>query len=172
MKKLLKFFSLTLLLATAANQLQAQKFGHLNTGNLLIQIPATKAADDKLKVLQDSLVAAGEAHAKAAQEEYAAFAKEYQAGNIPPVEAQKKQAEFEKKEKDLTQLEDDISAQLAKKRQELLGPILDQLEKAVNDVGKEGGYTMIFDTSVFNSILFAKDSGDIEPLVKAKMGIK
>ena len=96
MKKLLKFLSLILLLTTVANQLSAQKFGHLNTGNLLIQIPSTKAADDQLKSLQDSLVAAGQAHAKAAQLEYAAFAKEYQAGNIPPAEAQKKQAEFEK----------------------------------------------------------------------------
>lgn len=172
MKKLLKFISIVLFLTTITNLLHAQKFGHLNTGNLLIQIPSTKTADDQLKVLQDSLVAAGQAHAKAAQEEYVAFSKEYQAGNVPPAEAQKKQAAFENKEKELAQLEDEISAKLAKKRQELLGPILDQLEKAVNEVGKEGGYTMIFDTSVFNSILFAKDSDDIEPLVKAKMGIK
>ncbi|MBI1228170.1 MAG: hypothetical protein GC192_23250 [Bacteroidetes bacterium] len=172
MKKLLKIFSIVLFLTSVTNLLHAQKFGHLNTGNLLVQIPATKAADEKLKILQDSLVAAGQAHAKVAQEEYMAFAKEYQAGNIPPVEAQKKQAEFEKKEQELAQLEDDISNQLAQKRQELLGPILDQLEKAVNEVGKEGGYTMIFDTSVFNAVLFAKDSDDIEPLVKAKMGLK
>lgn len=172
MKKLLKSISLVLFLTTISNLVHAQKFGHLNTGNLLIQIPATKAADDKLKVLQDSLIAAGQAHAKAAQEEYMAFAKAYQEGNIPPAAAQKKQAEFEQKEQELAQLEQTISEQIAAKRQELLGPILDQLEKAVNEVGKEGGYTMIFDTSIFNTILFAKDSDDIEPLVKAKMGIK
>ncbi|MCF8247399.1 MAG: OmpH family outer membrane protein [Saprospiraceae bacterium] len=172
MKKLLKIFFLLLLATAISFQLQAQKFGHLNTGNLLIQIPSTKTADEQLQALQDSLVTAGEAHAKAAQAEYVAFAKEYQAGNVPPAEAQKKQAEFEKKEQELAQLEDEIAAKLAKKRQELLGPILEQLEKAVNEVGKEGGYTMIFDTSVFNSILFAKDSDDIEPFVKAKMGIK
>lgn len=172
MKKLLKSISLVLFLTTICNLAHAQKFGHLNTGNLLVQVPATKAADEKLKALQDSLVVAGQARAKAAQEEYLAFAKEYQAGNIPPVEAQKKQAEFEKKDQELADLEQTISDQIAAKRQELLGPILDQLEKAVNEVGKEGGYTMIFDTSVFNAVLFAKDSDDIEPLVKAKMGIK
>jgi outer membrane protein len=172
MKKLLKYISLVLFLVTITNLLHAQKFGHLNTGNLLIQIPETKASDLKLQALQDSLVAEGEAQAKAAQQQYIAFAKEYQAGNVPPAEAQRKQAEFEKKEQELAQLEEEIAAKLAQKRQELLGPILDQLEKAVDEVGKEGGYTMIFDTSVFNSILFAKDSDDIEPLVKAKMGIK
>ena len=161
-----------LLLVAVTSQVNAQKFGHLNSGNLLIQIPATKAADEKLKTLQDSLVTVGEAQAKIAQEEYAAFVKEYQGGNVPPALAQKKQAEFEKKEQELAQLEDNIAAQLASKRKELLGPILDELEKAVNEVGKEGGYTLIFDTSVFNTILFARDSDDVEPLVKAKMGIK
>ena len=172
MKKLLRSFSLLLLLVAVTSQVNAQKFGHLNSGNLLIQIPATKAADEKLKTLQDSLVTVGEAQAKIAQEEYAAFVKEYQGGNVPPALAQKKQAEFEKKEQELAQLEDNIAAQLANKRKELLGPILDELEKAVNEVGKEGGYTLIFDTSVFNTILFARDSDDVEPLVKAKMGIK
>jgi outer membrane protein len=172
MKKIVKSLSFVLALAAMASQAQAQKFGHLNSGNLLLQVPETKTADAQLKSLQDSLVAAGQAHAKAAQEEYIAFMKEYQSGNVPPATAQKKQAEFEAKEKELADLEDNISAQLAERRKALLGPILDRLEKAINEVGKEGGYTMIFDTSVFNTILFAMESADVEPLVKAKMGLK
>lgn len=172
MKKLLKINSFVFLLFFIHNNLQAQKFGHVNTGNLLVQIPSTKAADERLKVIQDSLVNAGETRAKVVQAEYLAFVKEYEAGNVPPIEAQKKQAEFEQKEKELAQLEEAIVAQIAKKREELIGPILDSLEKAINEVGKEGGYTMIFDTSVFNALLFAQESSDIEPLVKAKLGIK
>ncbi|MCC6723204.1 MAG: OmpH family outer membrane protein [Saprospiraceae bacterium] len=171
MKSIVKICSIALLLAFFSNNLLAQKYGHVNTGNLLVLIPATKAADEKLKAIQDSLVADGQARAKKVQEEYMAFAKLYQEGNVPPAEAQKKQAEFEAKEKELAALEDAIAATIAKKRDELLGPILDKLEKAINDVGKEGGYTMIFDTSIFNALLFAADSGDVEPLVKAKLGI-
>ncbi|MBK8562525.1 MAG: OmpH family outer membrane protein [Saprospiraceae bacterium] len=55
----------------------------------------------------------------------------------------KKQAEFEAKEKNLS-LEDNIAAIVANKRDELLGPILEKLEKAINEVGKEGGYTHDF----------------------------
>lgn len=171
MKKILKISALLLLFATMANSVSAQKYGHLNTGNLLVQIPATKAADDRLKAMQDSMVAVGEARAKAFQAEYMAFAKAYETGNVPPVEAQKKQAEFEQKEKELSQLEDEIVAIISKKREELLGPILEKLEKAINEVGKEGGYTMIFDTSIFNALLFAAEANDLEPQVKAKMGI-
>jgi outer membrane protein len=171
MKSISNIISTALLLAFFANNLLAQKYGHVNTGNILVQIPATKVADDQLKALQDSLVANGQAMAKKVQEEYMAFAKAYQEGNVPPVEAQKKQAEFEAKEKELIAMEDNIAAIVATKRDELLSPILEKLEKAINEVGKEGGYTMIFDTSVFNALLFAADAGDVEPLVKAKMGI-
>lgn len=83
------------------------------------------------------------------------------------MEAQKKQAEFEAKEKELAALEDEITATITKKRDKLLGPILAKL-KAINDVGKEGGYTVILDRSRFNALLFAADSGDVEALVRAK----
>lgn len=172
MKKILKSFSLLVLLVAVSTHLQAQKFGHLNSGNLLLLVPATKTAEAQLKVLQDSLVNAGKARALAVQKEYETFMKEYYEGNVPPATAQKKQAEFEQKQQELADLEDNISAQLTQKRKELLEPILEQLDKAIREVGKEGGYTMIFDTSVFNTILFAKDSDDLEPLVKAKMGLK
>lgn len=172
MKLLQKIFSTLSLLALLTASLQAQKFGHVNTGNILVQIPATKNADVKLKAMQDSLVALGETRAKAMQEEYIAFAKAYEEGNVPPVEAQRKQAEFEKKEQELAKLEDEIVAYIAQKRKELLNPILESLDKALKEVGKEGGYTMIFDTSVFNTILFASDSDDLEAKVKAKMGIQ
>ncbi|MBI5916974.1 MAG: OmpH family outer membrane protein [Bacteroidetes bacterium] len=172
MKKLLKISLLVFLIAFTADSLKAQKFGHLNSGNLLIQIPATKIADDKLKVLQDSMVAVGEARAKALQEEFNSFMKVYNEGSVTPAESQKKQAEFERKQQELAAYEDEIIALINKKRDELLAPILAEVQKAIDAVGKEGGYTMIFDTSVFNTILFAQDSDDVEPLVKVNLGIK
>ena len=49
---------------------------------------------------------------------------------------------------------------------------MEKVQKAIQDVGKEGGYTMIFDTSTFNAILFAEDSDDVTSQVKAKLGIQ
>ncbi len=172
MKKLLKVSILSSFLLITAVSLNAQKFGHLNSGNLLVQMPETAAADAKLKVFQDSLVAGGESKAKKLEEEFNAFVIEYRQGNIPPATAQKKQAEFQQKEAELAQLEEEIMEQVDLKREELIGPILEKVQVAINEVGKEGGYTMIFDTSIFNTILFAQDSDDIEPLVKAKLGIE
>jgi outer membrane protein len=168
MKKVLK---LNLLLACLAfaTVLQAQKFGHLNSGNILAEMPGAKAADESLKVFQDSMVTIGEERASKLQAEFEEFYQKYQSGDVPPAEAQKKQAEFQQREQELAQYEQEVIDKVAKKRQELIAPILAQLQDAINAVGKEGGYTMIFDVSVFNTILFAKDSDDIEALVKAKI---
>lgn len=161
-----------MLLISAASGLKAQKFGHLNSGNLLIQLPETAKADSLLKIYQDSLVVLGRARADSLDAEYLAFAKEYQAGNVPPIKAQQKQDEFQKRQEALSRYQDEVVALVAGKREKLLGPILQRLQDAINEIGKEGKYTMIFDTSIFNTILFARDSDDLEPLVKGKLGIK
>jgi outer membrane protein len=57
------------------------------------------------------------------------------------------------------------------RRQVLLKPILEKIDVAVKAVGKEGGYTFIFDTSS-GSMLFATESEDITSLVKTKLGMK
>ena len=150
----------------------AQKFGHINIGNLLVQLPETKAADARLKVYQDSLVAIGEAQAKKLQEDFNAFATEYRQGTITPAVAQQRQEEFQKRESALQAMEEAIMNEVAKKREELIAPLLEKVQNAIDQIGKEGGYTMIFDTSVFNTILFAQNTDDIEPLLKSKLGIQ
>lgn len=170
--KSLKFNLIIMLFIAIASQAEAQKFGHLNSGNILVQLPETFVADSLLKIYQDSLVVIGSVRADSLEAEYMAFAKEYQAGNVPPIKAQQKQDEFRKRQEELAQYEDAVIELVAKKREKLIGPILQNLQVAINEVGKEGGYTMIFDTSTFNTILFAQEGDDLEPLIKAKLGIK
>ena len=54
---------------------------------------------------------------------------------------------------------------------QLLKPIFEKADAAIKAIGKEGGFQMIFDSSTFNVLLFAEDSADIMPLVKAKLGL-
>ena len=172
MMKLLKVGFLATLFVASATGLSAQKFGHLNSGNILIEMPDTKSADDKIKLYQDSLVTVGQARAKLLQEEAIAFSKKYKEGGVTPADAQKKQEEFQKRQEDLANFEQQVQDLIVGKREELLGPILQKVQDAINEVGKAGSYTMIFDTSVFNTILFAQESDDITPQVKAKLGLK
>ena len=68
--------------------------------------------------------------------------------------------------------EQDITQQLNQAREELLVPIITDAEKAIADVAKANGYSMVFDTSMFNAVLFAAESVDIMNQVKERLGIE
>ena len=57
------------------------------------------------------------------------------------------------------------------KRQDILAPLLEKAQNAINEVAEENGYTYVFDISL-GTIVYGKDSHDILPLVKTKLGIQ
>ena len=82
----------------------------------------------------------------------------------------------ETKEKEMQDLNNRIQEfqagadeKIAKKKNDVLKPLYDKAQKAIKDVSIEGGYDYVFDGS---QLLYAKDTQDITPKVKAKLGIK
>ncbi len=163
---------LPLLLFLVLGTAQAQKFGHINVGNILVLMPETKGADSLLQLYQDSLVAVGESRADSLKEDILAFSKDYNEGLLTPKQAETKRAALEQRHQAILAYEQQVQNWVAMKREELLTPILEKLQNAIDEVGKEGGYYMIFDTSVVNTILYAQESDDLAPLVKKKLGIE
>ena len=172
MKKILNFSVLILaFLALNMDSALAQKYGHMNSGNLLEELPAVKAADEQLAEFREELVAEGEKMAQAFQTKAQAFMQKAQAGELTPVEQQQQEQQLQAERQKIVQYEQQISEKVRQRRQELLDPILQKVQDAIDAVGKENGYVMIFDTSIFNAVLFAEDSDDVMPLVKAKLGL-
>ena len=176
MKKLLNISLLLTFVALTTNSLQAQKIGHLNSAAILAKMPGVNESDTALKEYQDSLVTAGEEKAAQLKKEFDDFLADYNEGNVPPVKAQQKQTEFQKREQELMQYEQTIYDMVNQRREELLAPLIDKLQDAINAVGKEGGYNIIFETgasaSGFSALLFAPEGDNIAELVKAKLGMQ
>ena len=83
------------------------------------------------------------------------------------------------KEKELVDLESRITAFQANaenefdaKRADLLKPLLDKIQNAINTVGKEKGYTYILDIATGAAVYIGTDAVDCTKDVKAKLGIK
>ncbi|MCB0585611.1 MAG: OmpH family outer membrane protein [Phaeodactylibacter sp.] len=148
-----------------------EKYGHLNFGNLISSMEETKGADSELEAYRKQMVAKGEEMAKKFQQDFEAALKEAQAGNLTPVQQQEKEQELGKRRDEIIAYEQEVREKVEAKRQELLGPIIDKAQTALKEVAKENGFAMIFDTSVFNAVLFAEDTDDVMPLVKAKLGM-
>jgi len=54
----------------------------------------------------------------------------------------------------------------------LIQPVMDKARKAIDEVAKEHGLIYVFDLSQGNPIYTSEESLDMEPLVKAKLGLK
>lgn len=166
MKRIL--FSIFLVFATVSVSF-AQKFGHVNFGNLLSQMPDIKASETKLEAYNQDLIKKGEKMVADFKE--AVTTAEKNAPETAPVDMRKIEAKLRQDQAAIQQYERQMSVEIEKKRQELLGPIIKKARDAINAVAKENGYQMVFDSSLFNTLLFTEESSDLMPLVKAKLGI-
>jgi outer membrane protein len=165
MKKIALMLFAGVLLSTASI---AQKFGYVNSQELLQDMPEMKKANTDLtafaKQYQDQLETMGKEFDKKGQE--------YQAGSASMTAARKEAMEKELQGLQTRIQEYNQSAQekVQKRKEELYKPLLEKADKAIKDVAKEKGFDYVFDASA-GSILYAKDSDNILDLVKAKLGI-
>ncbi|MCP9236438.1 OmpH family outer membrane protein [Lewinella sp. JB7] len=149
--------------------LSAQQYGHLNFANLLSQMPGTEAAEAELAAYNQQLVERGEQMV----EDLRARVREVesQIEDLPPVRVEELRVELNGEREKIGQYEQQMAVDLETKRRELLGPLIQQARDAIDAVARENGYLLVFDTSQFNTVLFAQDSDDLMALVKAKLGM-
>ena len=149
----------------------AQKFGHLNSGNLLELMPEVKAGDAELEKLQKASLEKMQQRVKALEDKFQMLREKAAEGGMSPVQQRQAEDDLNRERESILKEEQELTQKMQQKRIDLLQPIFDKVNKAIEDVGKENGYTMIFETSQFNAILFAADADDVMPLVKAKLGL-
>jgi outer membrane protein len=148
----------------------AQKIGHLNSGNMLTLIPETAKADTGITLFRNDLLMQGDSIAKLFEKDYKVFTEAYKAGTLSQVQSQKRQAELQKQQQYLQSYAQEVDERVANLRQQLLQPILKKLDDAIRAVAKEHGYSFIFDTST-GATLYAAETDDISTLVKKKLGL-
>ncbi len=157
------------LLCTTFYAKAQQKIGYINSEELIVSMPEAKKADAEIaayaKTFQDQLTNM--------QKELETKYKAYEAGLKTMTDAMK-----DVKEKELTDLQARIQStqqsaeeKVSQKRQDLLRPITEKADKAIQDVAKEKGYSFIIDASS-GALVYATAADNIIKDVKTKLGIK
>lgn len=148
---------------------QSPKFGYISSQELLSIMPDVVKADTQLKAYAKQFTDQLETMGR----EFEKKGEDYQKNAATMTEAVR-----EVREKELTDLrtrfqglEQSANEKVAKKKEELYKPILEKADKAIKDVAKEKGYDYVFDASG-GSLLYAKDTDNLMPLVKTKLNIK
>jgi len=166
MKKMKKITLLTLISLFTLNLIGQNKFGYIDSQELLILMPERKSAENELQNFAKTL----ESQLELMSAEYQESVQQYQTNeaSYSDLVKQDKIAEITGLEQRIQSFQQNAQQSLQKKEQELLEPILEKARKAIDDVAKEGGYTYIFDKSQ-GTLLYAKESEDILKLVKNKL---
>lgn len=148
-------------------QADAQKLGHIDGQALLEALPEMKTISTQLETQANEL----KGHLENMRKEYEAMYNEYVAnqGTWPEVIKQSKQQKIIDQEKAMADFEESANTEIARRQEELLKPVLEKTKVAIEEVGKEKGFTYIFDTS--QGVLLYLGGEDIAPLVKAKLGV-
>jgi len=168
MKGILNVAALLIAMTAFTGLAQAQKFGYVNSQAILAEMPEVKQAEANLEALQKQLQKKGQSEIEKFQQDYMAVQQKAERGELSPKQQEEEAERLKKKEMELGQLEQDMVQQMQEKRAELLEPIYEKVNDAIETVAKENGYTMIFDQGV---LLYKEDSQDVSSMVKAKLGI-
>ena len=144
----------------------AQKNGYINVNELLVSMPETKKAQEKLQKMQDSL-----------NNSYAEMIKEYRekdsvirldSAKWTPAKRDIKFNEFRELGEALQNYSNAAQQYLQQKEQEMFEPIQKIAREAIQTVAKANGYTYVFNAE---ALLVSPASDDILPLVKKHLKI-
>ena len=167
MKKIGLLF-LTVILISSASFAQ-QKWGHINSNDLLNNMPELKKVKVELNEYSKQL----DAQVNTMFQEYQTKLVELQQNgeNLDQAVQDIKVKELQDMEKRIKEFQNSAAGKLASKEIEMLQPVMDKIQLAIKDVSENNDYTYILDTSSGAILYWPEDSYDIMPLVKQKLGI-
>lgn len=156
-----------------ANSAQAQaplKIGYTSVQYVLSQMPESKQIESSLKTYNEQLAA----QMKSKYTEYQGKLDAYQksANTMTDVVKADKEKELTGLQQSIQEFQRSAEQSLQQKQQSLLRPALDKLQKTIDDVANENGYTYVLNSDGDTpTLLHGPKEGDISEVVLKKMGI-
>lgn len=167
----LRFLLCALLILPASVILgQTKKFGHINSQELLSQMPESDSAQAKVENLQKTYETQFEEMQVELNNKYENYLQNRD--TYTDLIRQTKEAEITEMQQRIQQFENVAAQELQTQRNELLRPIIEKANKAIKEVAEDNGFIYVFDISQGNPIYFSEESVDILPLVKVKLGLQ
>ena len=171
MKKIFKvlFLGVTLFVLTGVANAQ-MKIAYVNSAEILDAMPESAKVRSNL----ESYYAELQSQLQSMVEEYSKKVQDYEANqaSMSNLVKQSQEKGIVDMENRIQQFRVNAEEEMAKKQEELLKPVLDKVQNAINAVGKEKGYTYIIDNAAGTLVYLGTDAIDASKDVKSKLGIK
>ena len=166
MKNTIKVFVLVALTLAAMSVSAQVKLGHIETQKLIQAMPEWTAAQKTFEEEQKKVLNSLREQFQTKLNEYSEKVKTYSEAMRATTEE-----ELQGLQQRIQRFQETAMAQLEKTQNDLMQPVMEKALNAIKEVGKENGFTYIFDMNA--GILYAaENSQDVLPLVKKKLGLQ
>ena len=155
----------------ATTALSAQKFGYINSQELIGQIPEVKEANANIETLKKQLEKQGQDMVVSLQTKYQDLERKQAQGEIAPKQLELEAQNLKQEELNIAKFQQESQQKIFEKSESLLKPIRDKIQAAIDEVAKENDYQYVFDQAI-GILLYADSSTDITAMVKSKLGIQ
>lgn len=126
----------------------AQKYGHINSRTVIDSLHESKKILEQLGIYEKALGKTGEEMVQKFESNLANYRKEISSGNVPPVRQKEMESNLEMEQDAIAKYQRSAKESLDKRREELLAPMLERVDATINDLAKNEGFNLIFDSSV------------------------
>lgn len=151
---------------------QAQsKVGHINITELVDMMPQKDSLEKVYANEQtqwENLLKQKEQEFYQKQAELAAM---QDSASVSPVLIEVMKKDLQQMQAGYQQLQQEASMAMQKKNQELLTPLLEMVQTAIEAVAKEKGYDYVLDASSQGVMLYSDPSNDLMDAVKKQLGL-
>ena len=164
----LALFGLATLAGVAAAQGGAPKFAYINSQVLIAQAPGRAEADAAFQRDMTSFQQQVQRMGDSLRTLIEAYEKEQI--SLSPAAKETRQQAIRKKEEEFQTRTSQLEQQAQQRRMELVQPIMDRINRIIEDIRNEEGYTMIFDAGSAAGVVVAADKNlDITDKVLARL---
>lgn len=174
MKKLVFVFAFVLITAASMAQTTAAlKVGYADVEYIFSKMPEAKQIQSDLEGLQAQLKKQYDNKYTEFQTKLKTYQDNINNPNIPDAVKQNSARELEQLQANLQKLQEDSQNDLQKRNATLLGPVQEKVGKAIEDVAKENGFSLILNNQIsgLDVILFGDEKLDVSDMVLKKMGV-
>jgi outer membrane protein len=168
-------FLFTCAIIGLSTSLQAQnhvKIGYTDPNYIMELMPETKQIQSELAAYEKQLQ--GQLQSKYTEYQTKLDAYQAGAGTMAPLVKQDKEKELMGMQQSIKEFEEKAQEDLQRKQMSLVDPVLTKIQKAIDAVADEHGYTYIFSSSGGSQgvILYSKNKNEnISDLVLKKLGV-
>ena len=165
-----KLVAVVAFLLTAMGVSAQVKLGHIETQKLIQAMPEMAAARKTMETKQTEI----EKELTNMQEQFKMKLDEYSKNGkaMSDVIRASKEQELQELQQRIQSFQQIAMDNLEKTQAELMQPIMDKALNAIKAVGKEHGFTYIFDLSQGGILYNADNTEKVLPLVKKKLGLQ